>query len=416
MTTLVLAALLASGVASGFSRIDQQEVVADIRVHGNVATPDQDIITLAGISVGAPLPANAPADIAARLRASKKFEKVEVLKRFASIEDPTRIVLVIVVDEGHVDIQRTGDASNPTRVVRTHRPFLFLPILSAEDGYGLTYGVLFTRPDVAGRGSRLLFPATWGGEKRAAAELEKDFGRAARTRIGGGTSFTRRTNPFYDRDDDRGRVWARVEQSVTPWLRASATAGWQHVSFLDEKTSFVHAGADVTFDTRLDPVLARNAVFLRAAIDRYDVAGGVSTREVDARGYVGLIGQSVLVVRALRQDGSAPLPPYLQPMLGGMSNLRGFRAGAAVGDTLVAGSAELRLALTSPLEVAKLGVSAFVDAGAIYDKGQRFADQRLRRGIGGSVWVSAAIVRFSLSVAHGIGATTRVHFGGAVAF
>ena len=111
-----------------------------------------------------------------------------------------------------------------------------------------------------------------------------------------------------------------------------------------------------------------------------------------------------------------PLPPYLQPLLGGMSNLRGFKAGAAAGDTLVAGSVEVRAPLTSPLSIGKFGVNAFVDVGTVYDNGQRLGDQTLRRGIGGGVWFSAAFLRLNLAVAHGIGATTRVHFGAGVSF
>ena len=82
----------------------------------------------------------------------------------------------------------------------------------------------------------------------------------------------------------------------------------------------------------------------------------------------------MLVVRALREDADDPVPPYLKSMLGGTSNLRGFRTGTAVGDTLVASSIELRVPLTSPLSIGKVGVSAFVDAGAVHDKGARFRE------------------------------------------
>jgi hemolysin activation/secretion protein len=140
-------------------------------------------------------------------------------------------------------------------------------------------------------------------------------------------------------------------------------------------------------------------------------AGAVNQITLDARGYLGLVGQSVLVIRALREDSDAPLPPYLKPLLGGMPNLRGFRRGTAVGDTLVAGSVELRLPLTSPLNVGKLGVSAFVDVGTVYDHGDRLEDQYLERAVGGGLWFSLAFVRLNLAVAHGIGGSTRVHFG-----
>ena len=54
-------------------------------------------------------------------------------------------------------------------------------------------------------------------------------------------------------------------------------------------------------------------------------------QDTDARGYIGLYRQNILIVRAVRQDSNVPLPQYLQPMLGGMSNLRGFRAGSFIG-------------------------------------------------------------------------------------
>jgi hypothetical protein len=36
--------------------------------------------------------------------------------------------------------------------------------------------------------------------------------------------------------------------------------------------------------------------------------------------------------------------------------------------------------------------------------------------VGASLWLSAAIVRLNIAVAHGIGATTRVHVGGSLSF
>src|SRR5207249_10521219 len=126
--------------------------------------------------------------------------------------------------------------------------------------------------------------------------------------------------------------------------------------------------------------------------------------------------QNVLRISALREDSDRRLPPYLEPMLGGLANLRGFRTGTAIGDTLVAVSAEMLVPLTSPLSFGKIGLSAFVDAGTVYDKDRRLADQSLRRGVGGSVWFSAAFVRLNVAVAHGIGASTRVHVGGGVSF
>jgi hypothetical protein len=412
---LVLALLAASLAPTA----QPQEVVAEVRIHGNVATSDEEVRQLAGVEVGSGVGADTVEQIARRLRATNRFRRVEVLKRFASIADPTQIVLIIIVDEGPVKIQQTGDPDHPTRVVRAHGPnLLFLPILTAEDGYGLIYGGQLGLPDPVGKRSRLSFPATWGGEKRVAAELEKEFDDMPLNRVSAGAAISRRTHPFFRQDEDRDRVWVRGERQLAHAVRAGATAGWQHVSFLNADASFVHAGADIVLDTRLDPMLARNAVYARAAWDHFDIRGGsaVDRLQLEGRSYIGLVGQSVLVLRALREDATEPLPPYLQPILGGLANLRGFRAGTAVGDTLVAGSAEVRLPLTSPLSIGKVGVSGFVDTGTVYDKGQRLADQTFKRGIGGSLWFAAAFLRLNIAVAHGIGAGTRVHVGGSLTF
>src|SRR3989442_7360346 len=149
--------------------VQPQETVAEIRVHGNVATQNDEIRRLAGIQIGAPVLPDTVAAVTDRLRAARRFDRVEVLKRFASIADPAQIVLVIIVDEGAVKIERTGDAASPVRVVKTRGPrLMFLPLVSAEDGYGLIYGARVGLPNPAGKGSRLPFPLTWGGDKGGA--------------------------------------------------------------------------------------------------------------------------------------------------------------------------------------------------------------------------------------------------------
>ena len=138
--------------------------------------------------------------------------------------------------------------------------------------------------------------------------------------------------------------------------------------------------------------------------------------DVDLRGYVGLVGQNVLIVRGQRTDADRSLPPYLRPLLGGVQNLRGFRAGSAAGDTLVGSSAELRVPITSPLSFGKAGFSAFLDLATVYDKGQRLSDRQFERGVGGGVWLSAAFIRLDIYVAHALGGSTRAQFATAVLF
>jgi len=390
------------------------EVIAEVRVHGNAAIAEEEVLRLADVQVGAPFTADTTALVEKRLRATGKFRNVEVLKRFASISDASKIVLVIVVDEGDVKIVWDQDSGAPPRTVRRRGlPLMFLPVLSVEDGYGWTYGVRFGLQNPVGPHSRVTFPLTWGADKRAAAQLEKDFVRGPVDRVTTAVSISRREHPFYEQDDDRVRLAVRAERDLLAPLRAGATVGTEEVRFLAVDTRMLQTGADLVFDTRADPVLARNAVYARAAWDRYALSGSDAYRQysVDLRGYGGFVGQSVVVSRFYRSASDNVLPPFLKPILGGMDNLRGFRAGTAVGDTLIAGSVEVRTPITSPLNVAKLGVSAFFDTAAVYDHSARLENQRFEKGIGGSVWLSAAFFRLNLAIAHGLKGSTRVHFG-----
>ena len=94
-----------------------EEVLAEIRVHGNLIVSNDEVIKIAGVTPGEPFGSRTIDDVTARLRASKKFQEVQVLKRFASISDPTQIALVIVVNEGPVRIE-SGAPGTPLSVVR----------------------------------------------------------------------------------------------------------------------------------------------------------------------------------------------------------------------------------------------------------------------------------------------------------
>ncbi len=391
-----------------------QEVIAEVRLHGNQITPDDDLLRLAGVVVGAPFTPSTQDEVADRLRRTGRFQDVQVLKRFASIADPSRIVLVLIVNEGAVDIE-VPDDGGPARVVRRRAltNLLVLPVLLIEDGYGATYGVRLAYAGTAGRRSRLSFPLSWGGFKQAAVEFDRTFVAGPLSRVEAGGSIDRRRNPAFDEQDDRRRVWVRAGRAVGP-VRLDGGAAWQRVSFAGETDRLRSVQAEATLDTRLDPALPRNAVYARAALERVHFASGglpATLSTVDGRAYVGLFRQLVLVASARRDQASRPLPPYLEFLLGGDRNLRGFEPGSFAGDILVAGSLELRVPLSAALSAGKLGVSVFVDAGAAYDHGQAFREQPLRVGGGASVWLAATVFRMGLTVAHGRGAGTRVTFG-----
>ena len=174
----------------------QTDTITAIQVQGNTATADAEVLRLADVRVGMPFDAAVIQAVAERLRAAKKFERVEVRKRFASIADPSQIRLVIVVDEGPVTIVMTGDPDHPTRVVRKKLPnILILPILGREDGYGFTYGGRFTLPDPKwmGKRSRIMFPLTWGATKQAGIDLEKRIAGGVIDRVTAGASIDRKS-------------------------------------------------------------------------------------------------------------------------------------------------------------------------------------------------------------------------------
>ena len=436
MWPLVVAILLTAQASAGGQT---PQVVAGIQIQGNTATSDDEVRRLADVRVGMPFDDTTIEQVTRRLRAARRFERVDVLKRFASIADPSQIMLVIVVDEGPVKIVMTGDPEHPTKVVRRSFPnLLILPVLRREDEYGFTYGARLTAPEprLFGKNSRITYPLTWGGTKQAGIDIEKRLDRRLIDRVTFGASVSRRRNPAFDEDDDRARVFVRAEQEVVHGVRIGADTGWERASFEGTGDRFAHARADVILDTRSDPILARNAVYGRAIVehlqfanslttappapDRYNgyPGGGANRSELDGRGYLGFIGQTVLAARVQRVDSDRPLPIYMRPQIGGLSTLRGFPAGYEVGDTTMTMSGELVVPLTSPLKFARFGVTAFVDRATAYSKGQRLADQDWLEGFGGGMWFTAAFFRVNLAVAHGIGApdTIRVHVGGNVTF
>jgi len=412
--------LLPSALAASAYAQSAPEVVAELRVHGNQIATNDEVIALSGLTIGAPVTATTVAEVTKRLRDSKKFDDVQVLKRFASISDPTQIVFVIIVSEGPVKIEVSKKDGDPVRVVKKGgiSNLMWFPLLDCEDGYGFTYGAKLALVNVGGPDGKVSFPLTWGGTKQAAAEYERTFKQGPFSRIQFGGGIQSRKNPAYEIDDERRHVDVRAERAVGP-LRLGAEGSLQHVSFDTDEDNFRSIGGDVEFDTRADPLLPRNAVYAIASWRHFTygsppsqpgIASVINRTRLEGHGYIGLIGQSVLELRAIREDADRPLPRYMQSLLGGWRTLRGFEAGSFFGDTLVTGSMELRVPVTSALSVAKLGVSAFVDYGTVYPKGQQFRDATFRTGFGGSVWLTAAVFQMSLAVAHGLGAGTRVNF------
>jgi len=408
------------------------ETIAEIRVHGNHTTPDTDILALAALATGEPATDARLADAEGRLRASGRFAAVEIRRRYRSIADPSEILVILLVDE-HDAVSRGDLAPGPT--ARILSAGMLLPILGYADGYGLTYGARVSFIEPLGPRTRVSVPATWGGERRAAVEVERRFGgraidppdgiglppegagRGASVLVRGSAALSRRVNPHYDAPDARREIAAQVEGAVRPWLRAGASGRVARVAFDAERAWHQAAGVQLMLDTRVDPSFPRNAVHATVGVDRIHFDGGSATRtSADLRGYAAIGGSAVLALRAAVVRAGAPLPPSEEMLLGGSTTLRGYRAGHRAGDGLALLSAEARLPLTSPLNVGRFGVQALVDAGATGDAGTRLDDQRFDRGIGGGVYFGAAVVTANVDVAWPETDKPRVHVGLGIVF
>ncbi len=394
------------------------ERVADVRVQGNTITQDADVVALTGVSVGEPVSPTLPADVTARLRATGKFRSVEVLKRYASIADPSQVLLVVIVDEGRVSVQVDERNGTARTVKRRTPPVMFLPLLGSEEGYGFTYGALLSVPNVAGPRTRISVPLTWGGERRAGVEFEKRFSSARATRLLVGGSVLRRESDAIGAADRREQGWVRGEREIARALRLGAWTGLDAVSFKGANNTVGRLGVDATLDTRVDPMLSRNAVYIRSAVEWLGVrnqANAVRTL-IDANGYLPGPGPSIIAVRAYRDGANTAVPAYMKVLRGRDGTLRGFRAGTAAGDSTAAGSIEFRIPINSPLDVGKVGLRAFVDAGTVYSAGDSLRRQHFDRGVGGGIWFTATVIRLALDVAHGSNGATRVQVSSGLLF
>jgi hypothetical protein len=400
------------------------ERLVDVVVHGNHTTPDADVLAIAGLSIGAPLAPDAMAVATKRLEQANRFEAIDVRKRYRSIERAEEVVLVILIDERpHPMDLPASPILAPFRKLRDG--LMFLPLVSFADGYGLSYGAQFTFADVLGRRSRIGVPLTWGAERRAAVEIERRFARGPVSRIEGGAGLVRREHPFFEVPDRRGEVWARAERALPLALRVGGGVRWSDIAFGDASVPalaaderLTAAGVDVTLDTRVDPTFPRNAVYARASWEHLDFETAPTRQRaaIEGRGYVGLVGSTVLVVRAMHGRADGPLPAYEQWLLGGPSSVRGFRTGTAVGDRIASASIELRVPFSSPLRVGKTGVAVFLDRGAVWHADRRLADADSKQGYGAGVFAIATVFQFRLDVAHGQGRGTRAHVSAGLSF
>ncbi|MCC7124987.1 MAG: BamA/TamA family outer membrane protein [Acidobacteria bacterium] len=419
---MLLAVLIASWLTV------QAPAIESITVHGNHTTPTADVLAIVGDLAGREPTDALLAEVRLRLERSGRFSGVEVRRRYLFIDDPSRVLIVIVVNE-HPAVRDDDLMPGPMR--RVMASGMWVPLLGYQEGYGTTYGVRLSAVDLIGTRTRVSAPLTWGGERQAAFEVERTFDGPVVARVAGGGGVTRRVNPAFDVGDRRASLWARVESAPRSWLRVGGGARRAAVRFDERDDTLTTWRADAAIDTRIDPAFPRNAVHVQAGIERLafsapaigEAADGASSHAarrttVDARGYLGLIGQTVLAVRGQHVASSRALPAYEQALLGGAAALRGWDVGRRYGDNLAAGSVELLVPISTRLSLARTGFKVFADAGAAYAARGSLRDQTWQYGYGVGAFVYATVFTLGIDVGWPVERTRtpegiRRHTGGA---
>lgn len=398
------------------SQAQPLRTINEVRVHGNHSTPDARVLELAGAKPGDAFTGTTVKAIEDRLRQSGQFDRVEVITRSRSLDGNDLSIVILVEEKFIVPLDMPGAGIvNPVRRI-VNKP-LFLPILDFSD-YGFSYGLRASMVNLTGRGSRLSFPFTWGAQKRVAAEYEYRFGPGRRARVDGAASWTRRENPFYEIEDTRREAAAGLSYQVARPVRGGVRGGLTDVSFAGAGERYPWVSADVTLDTRIDPELPREAVYASVRVEHlaFEQSPAANRIRTDLRGYLGLIGQSILAVRGLHVMSDTPLPAFERALIGGASTLRGSAFGFAAGDNMAVGSIELRVPVSSPLSLGRLGVNVFADVGAAYDRGTALADAAYQWGYGAGVFFSATVFKLNLDVATDGHGHTRAHLASGFRF
>lgn len=395
--------LMCSGLAFFFCTLwAQSEVISEVRFHGNHSIPDPELLQLSGVKPGDRISTGSLVQIEERLMKSGRLESVDVRQRSRSLTATDEVVLIILIKE------KTAIS----------KKFLFFPILSPNDEYGLTYGARVTSIDLLGAEERITFPLSWGGIRQAAAEASFSFEKRFHHEVLVATRVWQRENPHFEIDDRRTELGGGFTQKFKN-LRWGLETGWSQVDFASTNDEFVTLAAELTWDTRQDFILPRDAFYASIGWERMAILDGkpnFNRLKLDFRGFKGVWGRAIVAGRFFYHRADGRLPDYQRPFLGGAATLRGHPPGEFVGDNLVSSSVELRLPLHAPLAFYQAGVHVFFDSGAVYDHGQSFGQANFRHGVGGGFFFALLGLGLKVELAYDLDDSLRVHFSSGFGF
>jgi outer membrane protein assembly factor BamA len=397
------------------------EKITEIRVHGNATISDAVVIQLAGLTVGTTLDPNTLADAEKRLRTSGRFDDVEVRKRYRTLAmDDVAIVLLVHEKPG---VTVTGQPPSTFRKIRNH--LMYFPIVYYDDGYGWTYGARTSFVNVAGKGTHIAVPLTWGADKHAALEVDRTFNSGPFTHVLGSYGILEHENPYYNVDDQRVTFDGRLERRLFDRLILGAEMGRQNIDFGPTYDRIWTTTFDATLDTRRDPKYPVDAAYTGVSWTRLHSIGvtsfsangdAINKTTYDLRGFKRLFGQNVLALHLQYDTANAPLPEYERPLIEGFF-VRSAPTGTFAGDKRLLWSGELRFPISSPLSTGRIGVNAFYDAGTVAPFGQSVLKQKAIDGVGGGVWLIFTVIQLNFNVAHSLNGTgTRFNFGTGFSF
>jgi len=103
------------------------EKITEIRVHGNHTTPDADVLELSGLTPGAEATEARLKEAEQKLKATHRFEGVELRKRYLSITDPSQVLVMIVIDE-HPAVSKSDLTPGPFKKLRAMQ--MWMPMLN----------------------------------------------------------------------------------------------------------------------------------------------------------------------------------------------------------------------------------------------------------------------------------------------
>jgi len=397
------------------------EKITEIRVHGNATISDAVVIQLAGLAVGGTLDENTIADAEKRLRTSGRFDEVQVRKRYRTLAmDDVSIVLLVHEKPG---VTVSGQPPSTFRKVRNH--LMYFPIVYYDDGYGWTYGARTSLVNIAGKGTHIAVPLTWGADKHAAVEVDRTFHGGPFTRVLGSYGILQHENPFYNVDDQRVTLNGRIERRLFDRLTLGGELGRQNIEFASTFDRVWTTTLDATFDTRRDPKYPVDAVYTGVIWKRlhsigdtsFSAAGdAIDKTTYDLRGFKRLFGQNVLALHLQYDTANAVLPQYEQPLIEGFY-VRSAPTGTFAGDKRLLWSGEVRIPISSPLSTGRLGVNVFYDAGTVAPFGQSVLKPKPIDGVGAGVWMIFTVIQLNFNVAHSLDGTgTRFNFGTGFSF